>query len=101
MSAKHTPTPWQIRQTRGHNPRHIERAGAPEGMGKAIAACSEEHDAAFIVRACNSHDDLVDLVKKLTARLAVGVEEHFTSYVGDEKLVAEGRKALAKARGDA
>jgi len=56
---QHTPTPWQVRVTSG-------RYGPKNGMGQIHNGDASNPignvplpDAAFIVRACNSHDALV------------------------------------------
>lgn len=65
----HTRTPWSV----GHSgfaqtPSIIGRAmtGAPFRLAQVV----EEDDAAFIVLACNSHDELIQALRELTAAVA-------------------------------
>lgn len=74
MTVSHTPTPWAVEKN---------SVNAENGSVVSIAECgfsvpgqswsgtdysTKEHQAAnaeFIVRACNSHDQLVETVRKL------------------------------------
>ena len=61
--AEHTPPPWEIDE---HDPAVI---WGPDGLriasltGSTIVA--GEDNAAFIVRACNAHDDLVATLERI------------------------------------
>lgn len=66
MSENHTPTPWR---TPVGSPTYID-----DRNGRSIAICHRlcegermpaEANAAFIIRACNSHDTLVKTLEKL------------------------------------
>lgn len=62
MSTQHTPTPW-------HD--EIGAPGSSSGLtvrdenGNIIARVGSIDDAAFIVRACNAHDELVAALRGL------------------------------------
>lgn len=52
---QHTPTPWDTKPTAGDHQQIIW-----DDSGKTIALVyTDASDAAFIVRACNAHDELV------------------------------------------
>ena len=57
----HTPTPWHRMAT---SPQRIES----ESGSDKVAQCTSAANAAFIVRACNAHDELV---AALTALLRI------------------------------
>ena len=91
-----TPTPWEIRP--GHA-NQIQRANAPPGMGKAIAACADDHDAAHIVKCVNVHDDLAKVLKLSTNVLetmhAIEADDDARRMLGD--LIMANRAVLEKA----
>jgi hypothetical protein len=74
MEAKHTPTPWRVIDNEpgnGYGSMDITPL-LIEGESYAIAAVigdvagiDPQANAAFIVRACNSHDALVEALKEL------------------------------------
>lgn len=95
MTTQHTPTPWEV---------SLRNAGAaiiaPAASGKiheATIICSglggHRGNAAFIVRACNAHDELVAALRNSLA---------FVEYVanngneGAHETAVEIRAALAK-----
>jgi len=55
---KHTPTPWHIEKING-----FQIACADETNPDYVAEVYNEANAAFIVKACNMHDDLVELLE--------------------------------------
>lgn len=64
--------------------------------GFDIAHCyGEDHEAnaAFIVRACNSHDDLVAALEQMTA--------HYEHLDDGDGSIQQARAAIAKAKGEA
>ena len=97
MTTQHTPTPWQV---------ELRNAGAaivaPAASGKmheATVICSglggNRANAAFIVRACNAHDELVaalTLAKYVLATLSL--DDDCTE--GQPEALAAARAALAK-----
>lgn len=75
MPANHTPGKWQYHLGRGANPRfHIQTTGgyqiastpelSPHSQAK-IENEEREANAAFIVRACNCHDELVAVLDSI------------------------------------
>lgn len=94
MSAQHTPTPW-------HD--EIGAPGSASGLtvrdenGNIIARVGSIDDAAFIVRACNAHDELRDLAEAIRnaceGDLIVNASQEDTVGV----LLDAARAALAKA----
>ena len=93
----HTPLPWKP----SDSGTSIWSAGEPLGKNKIIGICScdavsrpkDENTAntAFIIRACNSHYELVDTLQHL-----IDVLE--TDEQPDESDLYPARCALAKAR---
>jgi len=86
MSAQHTPTPWEL-SVYNHATQTTTIIGPADGHGGRPIVCdaceqsSGPDNAAFIVRACNAHDELVAAaVRVLTKRFIPGVSE--TSDLG-------------------
>jgi hypothetical protein len=138
----HTPTPWLYEITSDHAPAFIYVENSDNDLaGIAIADCKAvdltyaecDANAAFIVRACNAHDELVAALEQskeytaelesrhasalsgwteyknladelaaaleaMTDRIECAVCARMGSYVGDEKLIATARAALAKVK---
>lgn len=95
---KQTPTPWTIEHYTGHP--HIEIYGKIEGSTIPARICymPDHHgeaasNAAFIVRACNSHGELVDACKLAEDALDIASNEHPTFI----KIRNQLRAAIAKA----
>lgn len=68
-----------------------------------VAAChSNKQDAAFIVRACNAHDDLVAAMERLIYEFDTFTNNRPDSdKLGDTSGMSNARAALAKAKGGA
>ncbi len=75
-AAQHTPTPWGYSTDLTPSLEDPNPTGAvifSDGFAGNIAALDDNEDgcmeanAAFIVKACNAHDDLVDALRQLTA----------------------------------
>jgi hypothetical protein len=111
MSAKHTPTPWRI-CTNAQFSSEVETA---DGSLSIALAHAKGHDllpdayeapeddvsdanAAFIVRACNAHDDLVAALEAVDKHL----KAYGTDTIGPEtaKVWDQVRSALVKSDGD-
>lgn len=56
--SEHTPTPW-------YKDPDLPQAVTDDHNPRVIATCQQSIDAAFIVRACNAHDALVEACKKV------------------------------------
>ena len=94
---KHTLTPWIVADLGTTGPTRTIRES--KAGGRRVAECQTDeigyHDAAFIVRACNAHDDLVSALQGAIA------------YIGDDPRSDRRRlenlrcmtDALIKARG--
>jgi len=67
--SKHTPTPWEARKYTAEGDYAIARVGympiAAMGPEEDRDAEQVEADAEFIVRAVNSHDDLLEACKEV------------------------------------
>ena len=113
MTASHTPTPWVVEKN---------SVNAENGSVVSIAECgfsapgqswsgtdysTSEHQAAnaeFIVRACNSHDDLMAALEDMMAWARAVSDEYIDG--GDlredyRQALSDARDALAAGRGAA
>lgn len=70
-------------------------------LAKAVGASEADNIGAFIVRACNAHDDLVDALEKI-ARFCYQPENKDLLFMdATDHMERIARSALAKARGEA
>lgn len=96
---KHTPGPWKVSKLDGrtiNGKAYRNRAG--NLVTPAIASIKErtgetEANAAFIVQACNCHDELVAALKMLIRFIPDG----WPMPLGYSQVVAQAETALAKA----
>jgi hypothetical protein len=114
----HTPTPWQVTEdpmAEGQPLTLVIPASAKNPLHeKWIALCWErdevqdedlpgrveaEANAAFIVRAVNAHDELVEALCEIEKRLAVAVQRNPRKIYSEAFEIAQA--ALAKAKGGA
>ena len=66
MNAQHTPTPWDLHIGNADAPGYFKPADVDVGghyRFRVGDVAARHADAAFIVRACNSHDALVAALK--------------------------------------
>lgn len=101
---KHTKTPWRIGA--GTNPgavvadEPVPEIGGSDAVdyygGHLIAESIAPHNAAFIVRACNAHEQLVAACDRALRHL-----ENIRGDKEDSPLMADLRRALATALGGA
>jgi hypothetical protein len=109
----HTPTPWHAGQGNGegsifagegHRAR-LEIGGTTlYPIAAMVRGWDEAEDAAneeFIVRACNSHDDLTAAIARLVAQAELA--DDFTEAIGGtlHSAVRQAKAALARATGTA
>ena len=99
--AAHTPTPWAIRHGSHYDYIHapIDNGG---GIGRFVAKLPDDEqgkrDAAFIVRACNSHAALVAALEAV-ADYAVALDfERNGHQVNAPECIQLARAALAQAK---
>ena len=69
MEAKHTPTPWNVAAYNGSFEIVTDSWDVASGSIGDRGPIRNAEDAAFIVRACNSHDALVEALKECADRL--------------------------------
>lgn len=92
METKHTPGPWYQHRTKDKVYANVRSANVG-----CIADCGSRSDsiaqanAAFIVRACNSHDKLLEACKTALWELQ-GNLEHGTAKPIIEAAIAEAEK---------
>lgn len=70
--SSHTPTPWYFDFEKSYGANHgpeWETRSAPAGRGIWTAHCQSGHDAAFIVKAVNCHEELVEALKSVKESL--------------------------------
>lgn len=80
---KHAPIPWEIQKTKYEGEFIIN---ATEQI-KSVASVGTQANAEFIVRACNSHYDLLEVCKE--------VRKHLSGVLTDEQ--AKTRRQLEQA----
>lgn len=97
----HTPLPWYACEhpegpagIRAPDHKMVARCEGMFGRGH-VSRGDWEDNAAFIVRACNSHYDLVEALEKLTAFV-----DQTCAYVDANPLIEAARAALDRAKGD-
>lgn len=99
-NTKHTPTPWKVwDHPVPAGEIHIGAFCTPliaKVMLRDASMNEFEANAAFIVRACNSHEYLVALLDEALFQLA-----NVRPAAEREKYISLVNKALAKARGEA
>lgn len=105
---KHTPTPWKAAKSpciyKGReNEWEIHWSDDGECIAEVVHG---EDDAAFIVRACNAHDELVALIAQVQPHAAEYAKA--AAYKGDtnsslawQTWDRKAKAALSKARGEA
>lgn len=110
---KHTPLPWQIGESGKHlyyvnpkieagdeeidDPSHDSVVAQCDHMGPLSGIPDEERkaNARFIFRACNSHDDLLEVLQRCSEYF-----HDFTEEDREERELADlCRAAIAKAKG--
>lgn len=72
----HTPTPWayMVIENKYHEDnKTIVTVATVYKDRQAIARCHSVEDAAFIVKACNAHDELVEVLKSYRDEVLDGV----------------------------
>lgn len=100
MTAKHTPTPWEVTSTLGqlaitrpHKTIGIAFDTVCRMESNRDGSIDAELNAEFIVRAVNSHEALLEIVKTYKVRL----DEQYDEENCDEMEHIE--KAIAQAEG--
>lgn len=91
MTTKHTPTPFRVTKG-GFEIKEVSNEA------KLVAICTEKEYAAFIVRACNAHDELVSILDQLSA--AIINDGNYYAENPIRLYVTKARAALAKAKGE-
>jgi len=105
METKHTPTPWksnsmEIFTDAGKSSKRIAFAtGKAQGDDNELAELKAT--AAFIVRACNAHDELVAALERLLGRPCPAGWMGKAAMREADAAEAQAIAALAKARGEA
>lgn len=103
---KHTPRPWKLGKNDGNIVQHIYDADgtwiaytrSPDAMPCEVTTANAD----FIVRACNSHYELVEALALAADRLELSAKRLGGSYEKEtEMYVLEARASVAKAKGAA
>lgn len=70
MTTQHTPTPWKAALGFNHRQKRYDIEGpdhsnetATSAIALIVAQDLSQEDTAFIVRACNAHEELVEALK--------------------------------------
>ncbi len=65
----HTPTPWTYRQRTTTDDLFVIEGENGYGVGRTFSFFDvDQANAAFIVKACNSHDKLVEALREMLAK---------------------------------
>lgn len=91
IKAQHTPTPWTMNKKETH-PWVIEAPSNIPGIPATIVKVGYRPNAAFIVRAVNMHDELVEALK---IALHMSRQDVVPSHLQNDKW----EQLLAKAEG--
>lgn len=99
MTQKHTPTPWITQQIENHIQIMRGHEYGYTGIGQTYHTDLETNkaNAAFIVRACNSHDALVEALEGLLADDGTASSQNINKVL---KAREKARTALALAKGE-
>ena len=114
METKHTELPWQSDQVRGGYNLGIVRNGewvrigrvGGELTGNKLTQADDNANAEFIVKACNSHDDLVFMANNTVTLTTFLLTSLARCTLGDktrkavQALQEQALAAIAKAKGD-
>jgi hypothetical protein len=98
MSLQHTPTPWSVCSAPANDLWYVGISIEASGARVADTCILNNHhteDAAFIVLACNAHDELVAALKFCVIEIA-GIRNRKLTR-GEEVALDAARAALAKA----
>lgn len=68
--SQHTPTPWVAVEKEGR--RTLLVSGGPRFTGETIGAIDRKENAAFIVRAVNAHEELLEVLYWLLGNSKAG-----------------------------
>lgn len=110
QETKHTPTPWNINDQRAsgwmNNSIYISsQTGFNLARVYDDAPNDSEANAAFIVHACNTHDEAIKLINDYAETLKSEWGPFFPEYPDDKseaaRSYADSLNWLAKARGEA
>lgn len=101
MDAKHTPTPWEISRSKYKGQEHLGLRNVDSlteavwrvDSGAGLNPARDEANAAFIVRAVNAHDELVEALSDIVH--SVGGDTGFAR----QQRMKKARAAIAKAEG--
>ena len=95
MTTNHTPGPWRVVESPQGN--YIIESDECGEIAKCKATANGEALSAFIVRACNAHDELVAVLEFAAAALQLHANEFPSDYENAAALKSV-RAALAKVR---
>ncbi len=101
---KHTPTPWHIRDVDTYTIRSQHGCEVARAARHHIPADEIKANAAFIVRAVNAHDALVEALTKAQGHIKCSLNGWFAPYADCRCPACDGGRlviaALKLARGD-
>ena len=103
--SKHTQGPWRVGIRTAHSKRDVY---GPLGELVVLAdavftdLATAQANAAYIVRACNAHEDLVKALEELigVAEAATALDERDDIWERDTLAIERANNALALARGN-
>jgi len=103
MTKAHTSGPWEARGIVIHRATPDSDTGATPLLcvvtGEGTSSDEDEANAEFIVRACNSHDALLEVAKKARAALVIAIPWAIREPGETNPIVVALDAAISKAEG--
>ena len=96
-NTNHTPTPWFVHDGNRNLVVTATNCIVADALGTDFDSETERANAAFIVRAANSHDQLVALLEEVVEAYEAHDRSAFCQAGADNDLVKRARAALAAA----
>lgn len=104
IEPKHTPTPWNVEKITGNKETifWLQANGSnifTSANSATIYAGEDEANAAFIVRAVNSHDEMIASLKDILSRFKSCIADGNGELSGDAPAIKTAETLIAKAEG--
>ena len=94
---EHTPTPWNVAKARVLQGREHWTIETKNGRNTPVSAILKEEDAAFIVRAVNSHEELLEALIAALPYVETALEDQGYKPGVVDRMTRQIRAAIAKA----
>lgn len=99
MNTKHTPLPWKMVKTVREKTMHIFSQPDKNEMYKTVGFCDNKKDAELILKACNSHYELLEALKEAIKYLPAfrTVDGNPVDHVEASNAYSKAKEAIKKA----